>query len=132
MGVQSLNEKVKKYRRYEIDNKEKVELLENKFKRKVDEQVKLNEAKLDKLKEQLYKKEKETEHIKLKFEGLKEKARTSRQEELRLEDLENQVNEKVKKYRKYENDNKEKVELLENKFKRKVDEQVKLNEGKLD
>merc|ERR1712129_634664 len=68
--AQSLYEKVKKYRRHEIDNKEKVELLENKFKRKVDEQVKLNESKLDKLKEQLAKKEKETEHIKLKFEGL--------------------------------------------------------------
>jgi len=105
--VQSLNEKVKKYRRYEIDNKEKVELLENKFKRKVDEQVKLNESKLDKLKEQLAKKEKETEQIKLKFEGLKEKARTSRQEETRNEDLENQVNEKVEEIKqvtlKYEN-----------------------------
>merc|ERR1712129_9868 len=105
--VQSLNEKGKKYRRYEIDNKEKVELLENKFKRKVDEQVKLNEAKLEKLKEQLAKKENETEQIKVKFEGLKEKARASRQEETRNEDLENKVNEKVEEIKqvtlKYEN-----------------------------
>merc|ERR1712129_205637 len=105
--VQSLNEKVKKYRRYEVDNKEKVELLENKFKRKVDEQVKLNEAKLEKLKEQLAKKENETEQIKVKFEGLKEKARASRQEETRNEDLENKVNEKVEEIKqvtlKYEN-----------------------------